>query len=222
VVEDSERLQRALATALQGTGHAVEVTGDGEEGLWHAESRRFDLVVLDLMLPHLDGLTLLERLRRAGNDVPVLVLTARGTVPDRVLGLRRGADDYLVKPFAVDELLARIEALGRRGPRRPAALAVGPLRVDIAAKKVTRDGVAVTLAPREYAVLECLAQRTGTVVSRSEIEARIYDEMAEPMSNVVDAAVCALRRKLDQPGRPSLIKTRRGMGYVLEAPEDGG
>jgi DNA-binding response OmpR family regulator len=216
VVEDSERLQCALVTALQSTGHAVEVTGDGEEGLWLAESRRFDLVVLDLMLPHLDGLTLLQRLRGGGHDVRVLVLTARDTVPDRVQGLRTGADDYLVKPFSIDELLARVEALARRGPRRPARLTVGGLVVDTTAKKVSCHGAAVALAPREYAVLECLAQRAGAVVSRSEIEARIYDDLVEPMSNVVDAAVCALRRKIDAPGRPSLIKTRRGLGYVLE------
>jgi DNA-binding response OmpR family regulator len=222
VVEDSQRLQSALGTALQRTGHSVEIVGDGEEGLWHAESGRFDLVVLDIMLPGLDGLTLLKRLRTAGNGVPVLILTAKETVGDRVQGLRSGADDYLVKPFSIDELLARIEALSRRGPRREACLSIGPLVVDTVGKKVSRAGAVLPLAPREYALLECLARRAGAVVSRGEIEAHIYDDLVEPMSNVVDAAVCALRRKIDLPGRPSLIKTRRGMGYVLEAGAEEG
>jgi DNA-binding response OmpR family regulator len=169
------------------------------------------------MLPKLDGLALLRRLRDQGRDSHVLLLTARDTVPDRVNGLRAGADDYLIKPFAFEELLARIEALARRrhNVKQP-CVRIGPIEVDTAAKTVRRNGVDLGLPPREYALLEYLAMRQGKVVSRTEIEAHIYDSEAELMSNVVDAAIYALRRKIDAgDGSPSLIQTRRGMGYVL-------
>src|SRR6185437_8799299 len=181
---------------------------------------QYDVIILDLMLPKLDGLSLLRRLRESDNRTHVLILTARDTVEDRVLGLRTGSDDYLVKPFAFDELLARVEALARRahGVKTP-VLRVGQIEIDTAQRVVRKGPDALELPPREFALLEYLAMRRGTVVSRTEIERHIYDDQAEPMSNVVDAVVYSLRRKIDSPGGPSLIQTRRGMGYVLSAEE---
>jgi DNA-binding response OmpR family regulator len=221
LVEDSERLQRSVGTGLRRAGFAVDVTGDGEEGLWYATGNDYDVVILDLMLPKLDGLSVLRRLRAAGRDTHVLVLTARDAVEDRVLGLRSGADDYLVKPFAFDELLARVQALARRahGVKRPVVRVAG-IAIDSGRRTVTRGGAAIDLPPREFALLEYLAMRQGQVVSRAEIEQHLYDDRADPMSNVVESAVYALRRKIDPPGGPSLIQTRRGMGYLLGATHD--
>jgi DNA-binding response OmpR family regulator len=221
-VEDSERLRRSVSHGLRKSGYAVDTAADGEEGLHLARSEAYDVMVLDIMLPKLDGLGILRRLRDDGKDLHVLLLTARDTVPDRVEGLRAGADDYLVKPFAFEELLARIEALARRRHNiRQSCIKIGPLHIDTGAKTVSRAGVPLApLPPREYALLEYLAMRRGHVVSRTEIEAHIYDSQVEVMSNVVDSAIYALRRKIDAgDGSPSLIQTRRGMGYVLsEAP----
>lgn len=198
----------------------MDVATSGTEGLWYAQSNDYDVMILDLMLPGLDGLSLLRKLRGEGKETHVLVLTAKDTVEDRVVGLRAGADDYLIKPFAFDELLARVEALVRRrhGVKNP-RLRLGDLEMDTAARTVIREGAPIELSPREYALLEYLVLHKGEVVSRSDIEAHIYDDRAEPMSNVVDAAVYALRRKLDKPGAPSMIQTRRGMGYVFQAGE---
>jgi DNA-binding response OmpR family regulator len=192
--------------------------GDGREGLAWAQAGDYDLIVLDLMLPGLDGLALLSRLRQAGKETHVLILTAKDTVEDRVRGLQTGADDYLVKPFAFDELLARIQALLRRrhGPKNP-SIRIAHLEIDTSARAVSVAGDPVSLAPREYALLEYLARRRGVVVSRTDIERHIYGGTAELMSNAVDSAICALRRKIDVPGEPSLVQTRRGMGYVLQA-----
>ena len=220
-IEDSERLQRSVGTGLRRSGFAVDVVGDGNAGLWTAKSNDYDVIVLDLMLPGIDGLTLLRELRAAGRDTHVLVLTAKDAVEDRVRGLTAGADDDLIKPFAFEELVARVQALARRrhGTKNP-KLSFGDLVIDTAAREASRGGRAVELSPREYALLEYLAARHGSVVSRAEIEAHIYDERAEPMSNVVDATVYALRKKIDPPGAvQSLIRTRRGMGYELRAAE---
>jgi DNA-binding response OmpR family regulator len=217
VVEDSLRLQRSLAGALRKSGHAVEVAGDGEEGLWLAGSHDYDVIVLDIMLPKRDGLTVLAALRERGQAVHVLLLTARDTVADRVRGLQAGADDYLVKPFALEELLARVQALGRRayGTKHP-RLTVGGIEIDTGARCARRHGQTIDLTAREYLLLEYLARRRGEVVGRTEIEAHIYDEQVDPMSNVVDSAVCSVRKKLAAAGEPPLIHTRRGLGYVLE------
>jgi DNA-binding response OmpR family regulator len=219
LIEDSQRLQRALSTGLRKLGYAVDVTGDGNEGFWYATRNAYDAIILDLMLPNLDGLSLLRKLRQCEGDcgrAHVLVLTAKDTVNDRVAGLRAGADDYLVKPFAFEELLARLEALTRRhhGVKNP-TLRVGDLVIDSASRTVTRAGQPIELSAREYSLLEFLIMRQGHVVSRSEIEAHLYDEHAEIMSNVIDAAIYSLRKKIDLPGRPMLIQTRRGMGYLL-------
>lgn len=220
LVEDSERLQRSVGTGLRKSGFAVDVAADGNNGLYFARNNEYDVIVLDLMLPGMDGLTMLRELRSAGRDTHVLVLTAKDSVEDRVRGLSAGADDYLIKPFAFEELVARVQALARRahGTKNP-KLTFGDLQIDTAAREASRDGRAIELSPREYALLEYLALRHGSVVSRTEIEAHIYDDRAEPMSNVVDATVYALRKKIDPPGGtgPSLIRTRRGMGYELRA-----
>ena len=217
LVEDSERLRRSLAAGLRRSGYAVDLAADGLEGLWLARSHDYDVVILDLMIPGLDGMSLLGKLRADGKDHPVLILTARDTVEDRVKGLRAGADDYLVKPFAFDELLARIEALVRRrhGVKSPRVI-IGPIEIDAGSRTVYLRGKPVPLTPREFAILQYLAARRGRVVSRTEIEAHVYDVGAEPMSNVIDSAICAIRRRIDEPGKPSLIGTRRGLGYVLE------
>jgi DNA-binding response OmpR family regulator len=217
VVEDSVRLQRSLSGALRKTGYVVDVAGDGEEALWLAGSHDYDVIVLDIMLPKRDGLSVLAELRRRGQAVHVLLLTARDTVLDRVTGLQAGADDYLVKPFALEELLARVQALGRRayGTKQPRLL-VGPLEIDTLARVARRAGQPVDLTAREYLLLEYLARRRGEVVSRADIEAHLYDDQVDPMSNVVDSAVCTLRKKIAAAGDPPLIHTRRGLGYVLD------
>ncbi|PTY04888.1 DNA-binding response regulator [Opitutaceae bacterium EW11] len=215
LVEDAPRLQRGVAAALRRAGYAVDTASDGEEGLWLAQSNAYDAIVLDLMLPKLDGLTVLRKLRSAGKDTHVLILTARDTVPDRVTGLQSGADDYLVKPFALEELLARVEALCRRAYGvKATVLHVGPLDLDTSGKTARVDGREIELSPREFSLLEYLARRAGEVVSRTEIEEHLYDEQVDPLSNVVDSAICLLRKKLGAP----LVQTRRGQGYVLSSP----
>lgn len=217
LVEDSPRLQRTVGSALRQSGYAVDVAGDGEEGLWHAEGADYDAIVLDIMLPKMDGLTVLQRLRSGSRHTPVLLLTARDTVDDRVKGLNGGADDYLIKPFALEELLARVQALCRRRyGQGNSAFEIGALSIDMIAKRVTHAGVQIELTAREYALLEYLAIRRGAVVSRTEIEEHIYDGTVDSMSNVVESAICLLRKKLAEAGSAPLIHTRRGQGYVLD------
>ncbi|MGD0649993.1 MAG: response regulator transcription factor [Verrucomicrobiia bacterium] len=221
LVEDSKLLQRSVGMGLRKAGYAVDVTGDGAEGLWYAESNQYDVIVLDLMLPGLDGLTLLRRLRTQGKDTHVLILTAKDTVPDRVRGLQSGADDYLVKPFALEELLARVQALCRRGyGRKTSRLRIADMEIDMAARTVTRAGDVIDLTAREYRLLEYLALRRGEVVSRSEIEEHIYGESVDPLSNVVDSTICVLRKKITPAGQAPLIVTKRGLGYVMDAPTE--
>jgi DNA-binding response OmpR family regulator len=218
LVEDSARLQQTVGTALRRSGYAVDIAGDGEDGLWRAENNDYDVIVLDIMLPKLDGLSLLQRLRDSGKATHVLLLTARDTVQDRVRGLRSGADDYLIKPFALEELLARVETLCRRAyGSKQNRLSLSDLEIDTAAKKVWRAGQSVQLKPREYQLLEYLAHRSGEVVSQSEIEAHLYNDDAEPMSNVIESTLSSIRRKLGQANSAPLIHTRRGLGYILEA-----
>jgi DNA-binding response OmpR family regulator len=219
LVEDSQRLQRSLGLGLRRLGYAVDVTGDGRQGLSLAQDNDYDVIILDLMLPGLDGLGLLRRLRESGGETHVLVLTARDTVEDRVRGLETGADDFLVKPFAFAELVARIQALvrrrhGRKNPR----LRMGALEIDTATRTVRREGTALPLTLRDYTLLEYLSTRPGQVVTRAEIEEHLYEGRIELASNAVDSAICALRRRIDRPGQPSLIETRRGHGYLLREP----
>jgi DNA-binding response OmpR family regulator len=218
VIEDSPRLRQTVSTALRRSGYAVDVSGDGEDGLWQASSNDYDVVVLDVMLPKRGGLEVLRALRADARKVHVLLLTARDTVADRVSGLQAGADDYLVKPFALEELLARVQALCRRayGTQSP-RLVLQDLEIDSVARSVSRAGKAVELTAREYQLLEYLARRRGQVVTRSEIEAHIYDDAVDPMSNVVDSAVCSLRKKIAVGAASApLIHTRRGFGYVMD------
>jgi DNA-binding response OmpR family regulator len=211
-------LQRSVGVALRKAGYAVDTATDGEDGLFQALNKPYDVIILDLMLPRLDGHMLLRRLRDAGRDVHVLILSAKDAVEDRVQGLMSGSDDYLVKPFALDELLARVAALARRGHGVKAPIInVEDLQIDTARRKVISRGKEIELPPREYAILEFLAMRRGHIVSRTEIESHVYDDAAEMMSNVVDAAIYSLRRRLDPPGGPSVIRTRRGAGYMLGA-----
>ncbi len=217
-VEDSARLQMSVGRALRKAGYVVDVSGDGEDGLWRAETTDYDAVVLDIQLPKLDGLSLLQKLREKGKNTHVLLLTAKDTVEDRVQGLDVGADDYLVKPFALEELLARVEALCRRAyASKQPRLIIGDLEIDTVAKEVFRAGHPVKLMPREYLLLEYLVRRAGQVVSRPEIEAHIYNEEVDLMSNVVESAISSLRKKISAPNPAPLIHTRHGLGYVLKA-----
>ena len=221
IVEDSRRLRETVSLALRKSGFAVDATGDGEEGRFLASNNPYDVAVFDIMLPGIDGLTLLKQLRAAGNQTPVLLLTAKTGIPDRVAGFEVGADDYLVKPFALEELIARVGALSRRGFRESSTiLRVADLEMDTGAKIVKRAGHRIHLKPREYALLELLMRRTGEVVSRTEIDEHLYDDASLPMSNVIDASIYSIRRKIaiKEPSQP-LIHTRRGMGYVLGASE---
>ena len=218
LVEDSERLRRTVSTALKRSGYLADSTDDGKEGLWLAQSNDYDVIVLDIMLPGLDGLSVLQKLRKQGKETHVLLLTAKDTVNDRVHGLRIGADDYLTKPFALEELLARVEALCRRNyGNKQSRLSIADLEIDVTSKEVFRAGQPMRLKPREYLLLEYLARRTGQVVSRREIEAHIYDDEVDPMSNVVDSAICSLRKKIGAANPVPLIFTRHGLGYTLKA-----
>jgi DNA-binding response OmpR family regulator len=218
VVEDSEALRESLRAGLAQEGFAVDVAADGRLGVSLGRNNPYDVLVLDLMLPGLDGLAVLDELRAKPDRPHVLVLTARDRIEDRVQGLNAGADDYLVKPFAFDELLARIHALVRRRYEgRSSRLEVGELVIDVVARRVTLQGHAIDLSAREFALLEYLARRRGETVSREEIEDHIYGVTKLPSSNAVDSAICLLRAKLGEAGR-DLIRTRRGQGYVLEAP----
>jgi DNA-binding response OmpR family regulator len=216
VVEDYVALRESLARGLRDTGYAVDATGEGREGLWYAENHPYDVIVLDLMLPGMSGLEVLKRLRNAGNTTPILVLTAKDAVADRVSGLDLGADDYMVKPFAFDELVARLRALVRRRYAQvDPVLRVADLEIDTRARRVRRGGTIVALSAREYALLEYLAHRVGHIVSRTELWDHAYDEAAEANSNVLDVHISHLRRKIDDGHATKLIHTRRGQGYVF-------
>ncbi len=217
VVEDYRPIRAAVVELLGEHGFAVDAAADGDEGRWLAESNPYDVIVLDLMLPGVDGWTILRELRARGAPAAVLVLTARDAIDDRVRALDGGADDYLVKPFATAELLARVRALVRRRYARTSpVIAVGDLAIDTAQRRVSRAGEAIALSAREYALLEYLAVRAGELVTRTEIWEHVYDFRSEAISNVVDVYVGYLRKKLEHGGRGRLIHTRRGQGYVLE------
>ncbi len=216
VVEDYEPLRETLTQGLREAGFAVDATGDGDEGLWYAQSNDYDVVVLDLLLPGTDGLTLLRRLREEGRTTHVLIITARGEVEDRIRGLDLGADDYLAKPFALGELVARVRALARRqyGAKDP-VLHVGDLAIDTVHREVERAGERIELTPREYALLTFLALHAGEVVTRTMVWEHVYEFTSTAHSNVVDVYIGHLRRKIERPDLPRLLHTRRGHGYVL-------
>jgi len=218
LVEDDAKLASAIARGLRHEGYAVDLVGDGEAALMSAGIWSYDAIVLDVMLPERDGLDVCATLRGRDCWAPILMLTARGQVGDRIRGLDVGADDYLSKPFDFGELLARLRALVRRAPAsRPVRLEVGDLVVDPSTHEVSRAGVPVTLTAREFAVLEYLARHAGQAIARTAVLDHVWDENFEGSTNIVDVYVGYLRRKLERPfGRP-LIRTIRGVGYALEA-----
>jgi DNA-binding response OmpR family regulator len=220
LIEDHKPLVRSLRQGLEEEGFAVDVAYDGEEGNFKAHSAEYDVIILDVMLPKEDGLSLLQRWRREGLETHVLVLTARGGIEDKVRGLDLGADDYLTKPFELEELLARLRALIRRGHQvKDPILRVHDLEIDTAARTVKRAGRAIKLTPREYALLEFLAFHRGKVATRSMIWEHLYDEQDENTSNVVDVYIRYLRNKIDKDFAPPLILTRWGEGYLLRGEE---
>ncbi|MDA8044154.1 MAG: response regulator transcription factor [Actinomycetota bacterium] len=219
VVEDELRLAELIKRGLERAGYTVELAATGSTGLSAALTGGFDVVVLDAMLPEMDGFEICERLRRAGETVPLLMLTARDSVTDRIRGLDAGADDYLTKPFAFGELTARLRALVRRLPPTPATtLTVGDLVLDTEALTATRAGVQLDLTARELALLEVLMRHAGQVLTRTAIVDEVWDFATNPSSNVVDQYIRYLRRKVDRPFDRSDIETVRGLGYRLRAP----
>jgi two-component system copper resistance phosphate regulon response regulator CusR len=220
VAEDSVRIREALVTGLRREGYAVDAVADGKLAWISARTTEYDAIILDIMLPEMDGLEVLQRSRQAGVQAPVLLLTARDAIDDRVRGLQAGADDYLVKPFAFEELVARIQALVRRQHAvRNSVVRVDDLEIDASRKQVFRAGAEVPLKPREYAILEYLAHHVDRPVSRIELEEHVYDQDSQVHSNAIDSAICSLRAKLEVTGARPLIHTRRGVGYVLSARE---
>ncbi|HEX6965151.1 MAG TPA: response regulator transcription factor [Gemmatimonadaceae bacterium] len=221
VVEDDPRLASTLAKGLREQAYAVDIVHDGDRAVQLAALNGYDAIVLDVMLPRRNGLEVCRTLRRQGLRVPVLMLTARDTVQDKITGLDAGADDYLTKPFAFGELLARLRALMRRGNELlPSVLTVGDLVVDTRSQTARRAGRDIPLTAKEYALLEFLARHAGRVLGRAEICEHVWDENHDPWSNVLEVNINRLRRKLDAGGVPSLIQTRRGAGYILAAPAE--
>ena len=220
VVEDEEKMAGLIRRGLREEGMAVDVAGRGEDALWMAGSTEFDAIILDLMLPGIDGFETCRRLRDDGVWAPILMLTARDAVEDRVAGLDHGADDYLLKPFSFAELLARLRALARRGrDERPAVLEVGDLRLDPATHRVSRDGTEISLSAKEFALLEVFMRHPGEAISRFQLLEHAWDYDYENRSNVVDVYVRYLREKIDRPFRTKSIETVRGVGYRLRTDE---
>lgn len=216
VIEDYELLRDSVSQGLREAGFAVDAAASGEQGLRYAQSGQYDVIVLDLMLPRLDGLTVLQNLRQEGSPSHVLILTAKDTAADRIKGLNLGADDYLVKPFVFEELLARVHALVRRKyAAKSPILRIGDMQIDTVARTVSRAGRRIELTAREYALLEFLAMRAGQLVTRTDIWEHVYEFHSDAQSNVVDVFIGHLRRKIELPGLGRLIHTRRGQGYVL-------
>jgi len=217
LVEDEPHAAQVLAKGLREQAYAVDVAGDGEAALFQAGTSDYDALILDLMLPRVDGLAVCRSIRDAGSAVPILMLTARDAVESRIEGLDSGADDYLVKPYDFGELLARLRALIRRGrqPVLPQRLEAGVLAIDTRRRQAEVGGTVIPLTAKEYALLEYLVRRAGDVVSRSDIAEHVWDEHYDPMSNVVDVYIQRLRRKLETVGQGALIRTRRGEGYQL-------
>ncbi len=222
VIEDEAKLAHALKDGLESEGHLVSVAPTGEDGFFLIETQAFDLVILDVMLPGRGGLELLSTLRRRGWQAPVLLLTARDSIEDRVMGLDAGADDYLVKPFAFSELLARVRALLRRGKQDGAvSLKVADLEIDMVTRRVTRAGLPLDLTGKEFDLLAYLLRHQGRVVSREMLARDVWKEPARqtPLDNVIDVHVARLRRKLDDPFEAKLLQTVRGVGFVLREAE---
>jgi two-component system OmpR family response regulator len=221
VIEDDRDAAQYLAKGLRESGHGAEVAEDGREGLLMAAVGSFDLLIVDRMLPNLDGLSLVQHLRKTGNTTPVLFLSALGEVDDRVRGLRAGGDDYLAKPFAFAELLARVENLGRRRSQSTATthLKVADLELDLLSRKATRAGREIDLQPREFQLLETLMRHPGQVMTRTMLLEQVWNYHFDPQTNVIDVHISRLRQKIDRGFDPPLIHTVRGSGYSVRAPE---
>jgi DNA-binding response OmpR family regulator len=215
IVEDDKKVASFIRKGLQEERYAVDVAHDGESALFHFETNEYDVVILDLMLPRLDGMEVLRRMRASGNRCPVLVLTAKGGVENKVEALDCGADDYLVKPFAFVELSARVRALLRRGMVEKTALCVANLMLDATSRTVSRDGHRIELTPKEYSLLEFLMRHANRPVSRTMIIEHVWDIHFDGISNVVDVHINWLRQKIDKGFAPQLIRTIRGVGYML-------
>ena len=218
IVEDDRAIADFVARGLREAGFAVDVAGDGEAGLSLALDGQPDVAIIDLMLPKRDGLSLIDQLRRRGRMTPVLILSARRSVDDRVRGLQAGGDDYLTKPFAFAELLARVQALVRRATRSPdpTSLTVGDLTLDLLTHRASRAGVGLDLRPREFSLLEYLMRNAGKVVSKTMILSHVWEYNFDPQTNIVDVLVSRLRDRIDRPFEKKLLQTVRGVGYVLQ------
>jgi DNA-binding response OmpR family regulator len=214
LVEDERRFARLLARRLEDAGYRATVAFDGQQGLMRASSDGLDVAIIDVMVPVVDGITLTRTLRDRGSQLPIIMLTARDAVDDRVKGLSAGADDYLIKPFAFAELLARLDALTRRAGRTT-RLAYGPVEMDVPAHRVTVGGTILDLTPKEFDLLECLLRATGRVLTRAEIKEYVWDFTFDAPTKVVDLYVHYLRRKLEAAGAPDVIETIRGVGYSI-------
>ena len=217
LVEDDDTIARFVERGLREAGFAVDRFADGESGLDAAVSQPYDVAVVDIMLPKRDGLSLIDEVRKRGVGTPVLILSARRSVDDRVTGLQAGGDDYLTKPFAFTELLARVQALVRRASRspEPTTLTVDDLVLDLLSRRVTRGDVSIDLRPREFALLEYLMRNAGKVISKTMILSHVWDYSFDPQTNIVDVLVSRLREKIDRPFAKKLLHTVRGVGYVV-------
>lgn len=221
LVEDDSRVARFVARALREQAYAVDVVVNGDDALYQVAINTYDAVILDVMIPGRDGFEVCRELRSSKTSIPVLMLTARDAVEDRITGLDIGADDYLTKPFEVGELLARLRALLRRGGElRPATIEIADLQLDTRGQQARRGGRLITLTTKEYALLEYLARNAGRVIGREEISEHVWDETFDPFSNLIEVYINRLRRKVDESFNMPLIHTKRGAGYVLQAPVD--
>jgi two-component system OmpR family response regulator len=218
LVEDDKQTAAFISKGLRQEGFAVDCSSNGEDGLHLALTEPYDASVIDIMLPKLDGLTLIDEMRRSRVQTPVIVLSAKSSVDDRIKGLQAGGDDYIVKPFAFSELVARIHALIRRATRadEPTSLSVGSLKMDLVKRKAFRDGIEIDLQPKEFALLEYLMRNAGRIVSKTMIMEHVWDYNFDPRTTVVESRICRLREKVDRPFGSNLIHTMRGVGYVLE------
>jgi two-component system, OmpR family, response regulator len=218
LIEDDLKIASFISKGLKQAGFAVDQADDGEEGLRLAMSEPYDIVIIDIMLPVLDGLTLIERLRPQKPNIPVLILSAKRSVDDRVKGLQSGSDDYLIKPFAFSELLARVHALIRRssGAKEPTRLTVSDLSINLLTREAVREGMKIDIQPREFALLEYLMRNAGRTVSKTMIMEHVWDYNFDPQTNIVETIICRLRDKIDRPFNKKMIYTIRGVGYALK------
>jgi DNA-binding response OmpR family regulator len=216
LVEDEPAAAKMLAQGLREQGYAVDVSKDGDDGAFKASVNQYDLILLDVVLPRKNGLQVCSELRCSGSSVPILMLTAKDTVEDRIVGLDQGADDYLTKPFEYRELLARVRALLRRGPKSYfEVIEIADLRIEVKTRRVTRNNHPIELTAKEYAILECLARKKGELVTREDLSEHAWDENFDAFSNLIEVYILRLRRKIDFGHSTKLIRTRRGEGYIL-------